>query len=198
MNVDCNISGLCGVRWDQPCCFETTLVHPDSRVVIHDRRGCRYEKLSCRCRRQPFQTLRFQHHFNSLGPGARGRFFVLELGVHDHPEDLDVVSGPDSVPFDYVGLRVRLACFAGEVDHGCLLGLERYSIPLFLAQGVVGDGLYSIAFVLSRRADDPGCDVVHKGDRTPIAVDQSLDQVSIEKEEQEGGPRRSLQQTSLG
>ena len=43
-------------------------------------------------------------------------FLVPELGVYNHPEDLDVTFGLNKLAFNSEGLRVSLVRLASEVD----------------------------------------------------------------------------------
>lgn len=58
-------------------------------------------------------------------------FLVLKLGVHNHPEDLDVVLRLNSLSLDCEGLRVCLVFLKSEVDDRRLIYFEsRSASPL--------------------------------------------------------------------
>ena len=56
---------------------------------------------------------------------------VLEPGVHEHAEYLDVVLGRDALPLDDEGLGGTLVRPANKVDNGCLFCFKRRSAPPF-------------------------------------------------------------------
>lgn len=58
-------------------------------------------------------------------------------------------------------------------------------ILLFRVQGAADNSFYTVGIILSCLADDPGPEVIHKGDNAPETVSQSLEQVRIREEEHE-------------
>ena len=52
-------------------------------------------------------------------------------GIHNHPEDLDMVLRLDSLSLDCKGLSICLVLLAGEVDDCSLVHLESCSASSF-------------------------------------------------------------------
>jgi len=172
--------------------FDRALGRSPAGLLVCSPRGGAVEQLSRRRWGQTPEPLQFHYRFETLGGRSRDVFSVLELGVHDHSEDLDVVLGPNSLSLDHKGLCVALVRFAGEVYDCRLLRLKSRPASSLPVQSVLNDGFDAFAVALRRRSSNLRREVVHEGYRAPAAIDSSLYQVGIEEEEKDRRQGRAL------
>ncbi|KAI3129612.1 hypothetical protein CBS147330_5242 [Penicillium roqueforti] len=121
---------------------------------------------------------------------------VLQPRVHDDAKNLDMISGFNGLSLDGKWLRVRLAGIGGEVYDGSFLRFKRRSTSSFPVESFFDDGFDTLPVALRSRSGHPRGEVIHKRDRSPLAVDLSLYEICVEEEEEDRGQggeyRRSI------
>lgn len=154
--------------------------------IVNSKCYCRCEQLPSRGGRQHTESLECHGCFESFGCRLDQMVPESKLCVHLYPRDRGFIFGSNLCSFDRERPSVVLLRIAGEVNNTCLFAVESGSTPFLPVQICLDDCLDAFPVGLCRGPCDLRGVVVHKCHRITFGVDFLLDQVGIEKQEEDG------------
>lgn len=114
-------------------------------------------------------------------------FLVLEFRVHENPQDLGMVSRHHGLSLDCERPLVRFVDLGSEVYDSCFVCLKSRSAPFLLVECISDNCFNTFPITLCSWPGHPRGKIVHERDCSALAVDLSLYEVCVEKEEQDRG-----------
>lgn len=114
-------------------------------------------------------------------------FLVFESCIHYDAKNIDMVAGFNGLSLNGEWPRVRFVGLRGEVYNGGFLCFKSRSTSSFPVECFIDDCFNTLPVALRSRSGHPRGEVIHKRDRSPLAVDLSLYEICVEEEEEDRG-----------